>query len=165
MTCLQNGNHYTLCPKKIKLYTKLMVIILLIPNKVSKFFHCCRKVNFLHTLLPTIPSVCCRTILLKLEVRFWHIWKKCKQKCNMHQFLNIHPILMHLAYLLTFSISGSWSIFFVNSRLFYLNKCCELKQCFLHVWHGIDQTIIDNATDEWRGCLRTRVRAKGGHFY
>jgi len=23
--------------------------------------------------------------------------------------------------------------------------CCELKQRFLHVWHGIDQTIIDNA--------------------
>jgi len=35
---------------------------------------------------------------------------------------------------------------------------------FLHVWHGIDQTIIDNATDEWRGRFRACVRAKGGHF-
>jgi len=55
-------------------------------------------------------------------------------------------------------------MFFVNSKRFYLNKCCELKQHFLHVWHGTDQTIIDNAIDEWRGRLRTCVRAKGGHF-
>jgi len=27
----------------------------------------------------------------------------------------------------------------------------ELKQRFLHVWHGTDQTIIDNAIDEWCG--------------
>jgi len=36
-------------------------------------------------------------------------------------------------------------------KLAYLSKCCELKELFLHVWHGIDETIIDNATDEWRG--------------
>ena len=28
----------------------------------------------------------------------------------------------------------------------------------------IDQTIIDNAIDEWHGRLRACVRAKGGHF-
>ena len=47
--------------------------------------------------------------------------------------------------MLVVSISGSCYIFFVNSRRFYLNTCCELKQRFLHVWHGTDQTIIDNA--------------------
>jgi len=26
----------------------------------------------------------------------------------------------------------------------------ELKQRLLHVWHDIDQNIIDNAIDEWR---------------
>jgi len=31
----------------------------------------------------------------------------------------------------------------------------ELKQRLLYVWHGIDQTIIDSAIDEWRGRLRT----------
>jgi len=36
----------------------------------------------------------------------------------------------------------------------------ELKQRLLHVWHGFDQTIIDNAIDEWRGRLRACVRAK-----
>ena len=40
----------------------------------------------------------------------------------------------------------------------------ELKQRLVHVWHGIDQTITDNAIDEWRGRLRVCVRAKGGHF-
>ena len=48
--------------------------------------------------------------------------------------------------------------FFVNSRRFYLNNRCELKQRFLHVWHGIDQTIIVNAIDKWRGRLRACVR-------
>jgi len=40
----------------------------------------------------------------------------------------------------------------------------ELKQRLVHVWQRIDQTIIDNAIDEWRGRLRDCVRAKGGHF-
>jgi len=74
---------------------------------------------------------------------------------------------MQLAYLFTccFNFRFLLNIFFVNSRRFYLNKCCELKQRFLHVWHDIDQTIIDNAMgDEWRGRLRACVRAKGGHF-
>jgi len=40
----------------------------------------------------------------------------------------------------------------------------ELKQRLVHVWHGMDQTIIDSATDEWRSRLRACVWAKGGHF-
>ena len=39
-----------------------------------------------------------------------------------------------------------------------------MKQRFLHVWHGIDQTVIDNAIDEWRGRICACVRAKHGHF-
>ena len=39
-----------------------------------------------------------------------------------------------------------------------------MKQCFLHVWHGIDQTIVNNAIDEWRGRLRASMPAKGVHF-
>jgi len=38
----------------------------------------------------------------------------------------------------------------------------ELKQRLLHVWHGIDQTIIDNANDRWHGRLKACVREKGG---
>ena len=61
---------------------------------------------------------------------------------------------MHLTYLLTCFNLRFLLNFFVNSRRFYLNKCCELKQRFLHVWHGTDQTLIDNANEEWHGRLR-----------
>jgi len=37
-------------------------------------------------------------------------------------------------------------------------------QRLLHVWHGMDQSVIDNAIDELRGCLRARVGASVGHF-
>jgi len=40
----------------------------------------------------------------------------------------------------------------------------DLKQRLLHVWHGMDQSIIDTAVDEWRLRLRACVRAKGGHY-
>ena len=43
----------------------------------------------------------------------------------------------------------------------------ELKQRLVHVWHCIDQTITDNAIDEWhdrlRGCVRVNP-VKGGHI-
>jgi len=39
----------------------------------------------------------------------------------------------------------------------------ELKQKLLHARRGIDQTVIDNASDQWLH-LRACVRAKGGHF-
>jgi len=38
------------------------------------------------------------------------------------------------------------------------------EAAFLLVWHGIDQTIIDNAIDEWHGRFRACVRVKGEHF-
>jgi len=40
----------------------------------------------------------------------------------------------------------------------------ELKQSLLHVWHVMDQSIIDSAVDEWHLRLRACVRAKGGHY-
>jgi len=58
----------------------------------------------------------------------------------------------------------SWRAICLQLLSSCLNKCCELKEHFLHVWHGTDQTIIDNAIDEWHGCLCACVRAKDGHF-
>ena len=69
-----------------------------------------------------------------------------------------------LTYFLVVLISGCCWIFFVNSRQFYLNKCSKLKQHFLHVWHGSDHTIIENAIDKWRERLHACVQAKGRHF-
>jgi len=30
----------------------------------------------------------------------------------------------------------------------------------LHVWHGLEQLLIDDAVDQWQTC----VRASGGYF-
>jgi len=69
---------------------------------------------------------------------------------------------MHLTYLLTCCFNFRFLLnILVNSRRFYLNMCCELKQRFMRVWHGVDQTIIDNAIDEWSGRLRAcRLRGQ-----
>ena len=115
----------------------------------------------------TRPSVCCRTTLRKLKVRVLAYLEENADENVTYRYFDFwtskHPILMLLTYLPTccFNLRFLLNIFFVNSRRFYLNRCCELKQRFLHVWHGSDQTIIDNAIiDEWRGRLRACVRAK-----
>jgi len=76
--------------------------------------------------------------------------RKCRRKRNILEFLNTHNF--NALNLLTCCFNFRFLlIFFVNCRWFYLNKCCKLKQRFLHVWHGIDQIIIDNAIYEWHG--------------
>jgi len=55
---------YTRCPKKVVHQTHGDNLSIL--NGFSKFFHCWkrRKIsNKSHIILPTIPSVCCRTTL------------------------------------------------------------------------------------------------------
>jgi len=65
---------------------------------------------------------------------------------------------MHLACLLTYLL------FQFQVPVKYSSENIELKQCFLHGWHNIDQTIINNAIDVWHGHLCACVRVKGGHF-
>ena len=43
-----------------------------------------------------------------------------------------------------------------------LHSIDELKKRLLEVWHGMDQSVIDDAIDGWRMRLRVRIRAKGG---
>ena len=40
----------------------------------------------------------------------------------------------------------------------------ELRSRILAAWDEMDQRIIDAAIRQWRTCLRTCIKAKGGHF-
>jgi len=40
----------------------------------------------------------------------------------------------------------------------------ELKRRLIDVWCGLEQSIFDEATDQWRGRHRACVHAKGGHL-
>jgi len=40
----------------------------------------------------------------------------------------------------------------------------ELRQRLLHVWRGLEQSLIDDAVDQWRTRFRACVHASGGHF-
>jgi len=45
-----------------------------------------------------------------------------------------------------------------------INSVDELKQQLIDVWYGLEQSIFDEAIDQWRGRHGTCVHAKGGHF-
>jgi len=40
----------------------------------------------------------------------------------------------------------------------------ELKERLIDVWRGLQQSVVDEAIDEWHKRLRSCVRVKGGHF-
>jgi len=40
----------------------------------------------------------------------------------------------------------------------------ELKKQLIDAWCGLEQSIFDEAIDQWQGRHRACVRAKGGHF-
>jgi len=40
----------------------------------------------------------------------------------------------------------------------------ELRERLLHVWRGLEQSLIDDADDRWQIRLRAYVRASGEHF-
>jgi len=40
----------------------------------------------------------------------------------------------------------------------------ELKERLIDVWRGLQQSVVDEAIDEWRKRLRACVRVKGGYF-
>ena len=40
----------------------------------------------------------------------------------------------------------------------------DLKRRLINVWADMQQSVIDDAIDQWRKRLHTCVRARGGHF-
>ena len=53
--------------------------------------------------------------------------------------------------------SGLWGV--IQERVYqsWVHSIDELKQRLLHVWHAMDQSIINSAVDEWRLRLRACV--------
>jgi len=46
----------------------------------------------------------------------------------------------------------------------YETRVDELRQCLLHVWRGLEQSLIDDAIDQWQTRTCACVRAGGGYF-
>jgi len=40
----------------------------------------------------------------------------------------------------------------------------ELKQRLVKVWADLEQTIVDEAIDQWRKQLKARIKAKAQHL-
>ena len=40
----------------------------------------------------------------------------------------------------------------------------DLKQRLVDVWDSLEQSVINDAINQWHSRLRACVRAKGGHF-
>jgi len=45
-----------------------------------------------------------------------------------------------------------------------VNDLDDLKRRLTDVWAGIQQSLIDDAINQWRTCPCACVRARGGHF-
>jgi len=45
----------------------------------------------------------------------------------------------------------------------HVNDTCELRQRLLHVWRGMEQSLIDDGVGQWPTRLRDCVRANDGH--
>jgi len=55
-----------------------------------------------------------------------------------------------------------WSV--IQQRVYEarVHEIDELRQRLLHVWRGLEQSLIDDAVDQWQTRLRACVRANGG---
>ena len=99
--------------------------------------------------------------LVKFE--FWQIWMQTKM---WHALIFEHTPNFNAFSLLICCFSFRFMLNILCKQQTILRKemlWTEAAFAVCLAWH-IDQTIIDNAIDEWRGNLRTCVRAKDGHF-
>jgi len=57
-----------------------------------------------------------------------------------------------------------WSV--IQQRVYEtrVHDIGELLQRLLHVWRGLEQSLIDDAVDQWQTRLRACVRASCRHF-
>jgi len=45
-----------------------------------------------------------------------------------------------------------------------INDLAELKQRLIKVWADLEQTVVDEAIEQWRKHLKACVKANGQHF-
>jgi len=57
-----------------------------------------------------------------------------------------------------------WSV--IQQRVYKtrVHDIDELRQSLLYVWRGLEQSLIDDAVNQWQTRLRACVRASDGHF-
>ena len=63
--------------------------------------------------------------------------------------------------------SSSICYLFSNMSRVYETRVHDIdkqQQCLLHVWCSLEQSLIDDAVDQWPTCLHAHVHARGGHF-
>ena len=62
------------------------------------------------------------------------------------------------------STFGFWS--FIQQLVYEtrIHDTDELRQRLLHVWHSLEQSLIDDAVDQWPTRLPAYVRINGRHF-
>jgi len=57
-----------------------------------------------------------------------------------------------------------WSVILQCANESRVHDIDELWQCLLHVWHGLEQSLIDDTVDQWPIRLNVYVNASSGHF-
>ena len=63
-----------------------------------------------------------------------------------------------------------YKIWGVMQQRVFQTRCCigqdvnDLKQCLIEVWADMQQSVIDDAIDQWWKHLHACVRARGEHF-
>jgi len=57
-----------------------------------------------------------------------------------------------------------WGAMQIGSTRKKVKDVNELRERLVAVWAGLQQSVIDDAVDQWRRRLRACVRARGGHF-
>ena len=57
-----------------------------------------------------------------------------------------------------------WSV--IQQRVYKtrVHDIDELRQRLLHVWCSLEQSLIEDAVNQWPTCLRAYVHARGGHL-
>ena len=75
-------------------------------------------------------------------------------------------IKMHVATKLIELSPVDYAIWSVIQQRVYETRVHDIDELrhLLHVWHGLEQSLIDDAVDQWPACLCVYVHANGIHF-